>query len=626
MSTFTHEQVLQQAIGHHQAGHLPEAEHLYRAILQIQPYHPDANHNLGVLAVQVGQPAAALPFLKTALEVNPVKEQYWLSYVETLLKAGQIEAARSVLAQGQARGLRGPSVDDLARRLMTAVTSPFDTALLLPLSEQQALIALLELGCFAEVEASARHLVQRYPQDVFGWKILGTALAKSKQSEAALQVLQKALGMNPHDPDIHNSIGIVFVNLLQLERAMSCYRQALALNPDYTEAHNNLASMFINFGQLDEARLHIDHALRVSPGHIEAQCLLTDLQKADRDDPAFVLLAQALSPEIGLGSMRRQIVNFALGKMYADIGEYDKAFEYYAIGNGLRTANQSKPYDHEVVRSRLAFVRGMFTREYFAERTDWGTTSNLPIFIIGMPRSGTSLVEQILASHTQVHGAGELQDLSQLLTRVLANKTHLESDNNLNEFNKNDAITLAEAYLQRLRTLAPGAHYVTDKLPHNFERLWLIALIFPRATVLHSVRNPVDTCLSCYFQDFIQGHAWKNDLRTLAQHYNFYQELMAHWQAVLPITIHSIVYEDLVSDPDTQIPHLLNICGLDFEPTCLEFHHTQRPIKTASATQVTQKMYTSSVEKWRCYERHLGPLLETLNLTILRDWGIDQIP
>lgn len=150
-------------------------------------------------------------------------------------------------------------------------------------------------------------------------------------------------------------------------------------------------------------------------------------------------------------------------------------------------------------------------------------------------------------------------------------------------------------------------------MPHNFEHLWLIALLFPRATILHCVRNPVDTCLSCFFQNFTRGHAYTDDLTSLGQHYRYYQDLMAHWRAVLPVTIHDIVYEELVADPEPGIRRLLDRCGLEFEPPCLEFHRTERPVGTASATQVRQKMYTSSVEKWRRYEADLGPLLHALS-------------
>ncbi|CAK0756894.1 protein O-GlcNAc transferase [Gammaproteobacteria bacterium] len=688
------EQALQQAIDHHRAGRLPNAEHLYRAILKIQPNHSETNHNLGVLAVQIGQPAAALPFLKTALEANPEQGQYWLSYVETLLKVGQVDMARSVLTQSQALGLRGPPFDHLVRRvqcdqnevalpiLQKATTlnpqdpdihnamgkilydlgrleealahyervvtikpddanAHYNLAVVIqglgrleeaPKYYAQALAlkpdyaeahnnlgnALRDLGRLEEALDHYERAVASKPDYAEAHNNLGNALRDLGRLEEAPEPYRRALRIKPDLAEVHNNLGNVLRDLGRSDEAMGYYQQALALKPDFAETHSNLAGVLIEFGQLDEARLHINQALKIMPNHLRARCLHTLLHKTIRDDPGFEILSRALLPDARVNPTHHLLIYFALGKMYEDIGEYDLAFKHYAAGNCFCTASHLKPYHAETDQRRLAFKRAVFTQKYFNERTQWGNASKLPIFIVGMPRSGTSLIEQILASHSQVHGAGELSDLSEFQTRILANKAQVTMEDFNTIFNEFDCRAIAETYLQHLRTLAPGAGYVTDKMPHNFEHLWLVALLFPRATVLHSVRDPIDTCLSCYFQDFKGDHAWSSDLRTLAQHYNYYHELMAHWQMVLPIRIHPIVYEDLVQDPEIQIPRLLNLCGLDFEPACLEFHRTQRSVKTASATQVKQKLYTSSIEKWRRYERHLGPLLETLDPAIFR--------
>jgi hypothetical protein len=221
-------------------------------------------------------------------------------------------------------------------------------------------------------------------------------------------------------------------------------------------------------------------------------------------------------------------------------------------------------------------------------------------------------VEQILASHSQVHGAGELTALGSVVDQVFGDDTAEEGWRRILSLSSEEANRLAQVYLGHLQEVSGGSPRVVDKMPHNFEFLWLVGLLFPNATVLHTVRSPLDTCLSCFFQDFQHGHAYTDDLASLGHHYAFYAALMEHWKAALPIPIHDVVYEELVTDPRDRIPRLLESCGLEMEGGCLEFHETRRAVRTASAGQVRKEAYTSSIGRWKRYEAHLGPLKEAL--------------
>jgi hypothetical protein len=261
---------------------------------------------------------------------------------------------------------------------------------------------------------------------------------------------------------------------------------------------------------------------------------------------------------------------------------------------------------------RLCNYIETITSDYLHERSDWGHDSTTPIFVVGFPRSGTSLVEQILASHSQVRGAGELKDIERIELNICNFTRRAETEHALRNLTGTQLNQLAEKYLNRLRYLSDEGARIVDKMPHNFRRVWIISLMFPNATIVHTMRNPLDTCVSCFSTNFTKGHPYTDNLSHLGHHYGFYSKLMGHWHDVSPVSVHNVVYEDLVTNPESQIHHLLEGCGLDFEEACMRFHQTQRRVATASSAQVRQKIYTSSIGKWRNYEKHLDPLIEAL--------------
>ncbi len=314
---------------------------------------------------------------------------------------------------------------------------------------------------------------------------------------------------------------------------------------------------------------------------------------------------------------------FARSKFHADAGRHDDAFDACRRGNELcvlRAERAGVRFDAALHSDWVDRIIGHFTERYFAAHRSRGVASNRPVFIVGMPRSGTTLVEQILASHADVSGAGELPDIDQMamgMDQYLGPSAAYPEC--LDRLDQSACRRLGESYLDRLRAVSSDALRVTDKSPTNFLYLGLVARILPQAQIIHCRRNPLDTCLSCYFNHFPQGNEFTNDLADLASYYADYQRLMAHWRKVLPIAILDVDYEALVSTPEPVIREMVLSLGLEWHPQCLEFYRTERAIHTASNVQVRQKLNSNSIDRWRVYEKHLGALIDALGTAAEHD-------
>jgi len=325
-------------------------------------------------------------------------------------------------------------------------------------------------------------------------------------------------------------------------------------------------------------------------------------------DPDILAMEELLDrPDLSAGKSMH--LCFALGKAYQDVKNYERAFAYLSKGNQIKRGSIN--FDLATVQEACDRTIKEFSRELFAQNRAVGFNSELPIFILGMPRSGTTLVEQILASHPQVHGAGELPYLQQL-AKALSRKLGRPFPEGVGKIDPGSWQGLGKNHVQAMRKIAPRARYITDKMPDNFWRVGTIHLMLPQAKIIHCVRNPADTCLSCYQKLFTQGQEFSYDLQDLGHYYQVYHRLMQHWQAVLPGPILEVRYEDVVANQDGKAREILAFCGIEWDDACLAFYQTDRPVMTASTAQVRQPIYTTSVERWRRYERQLAPLLEAL--------------
>ncbi|MBV9695197.1 MAG: sulfotransferase, partial [Alphaproteobacteria bacterium] len=418
-----------------------------------------------------------------------------------------------------------------------------------------------------------------------GYRTLRAAiLVRIGEYEQAVATYEELFKDFPHIPKAWMSYGHALKTLGRTEECIAAYRRSIALLPSLGEAYWSLANLkTFRFGEQDL------EAMR-------AQLARGDL--ADED---------------------RYHLDFALGKALEDASDYADSFLHYAAGNALR--RKSLPYDADATTEFVRHSKALLDRNFFEERAGYGTERPDPIFIVGLPRAGSTLVEQILASHSKIEGTMELPDLLMLARRLGGRKkdatAYLEA---LPLLDAQAARALGEEYLKRTNVQRKlDKPFFIDKMPNNFHHIGMIQLILPHARIVDARRHPMGCCLSNFKQHFAHGQAFSYDLADIGRYYRDYVELLAHYDAVLPGRIHRVLHEDLVADPEREIRRLLSYCGLDFEESCLNFHQTERAVRTASSEQVRQPIFREGVEQWRNYAQWLAPLEEALG-AVLADY------
>jgi tetratricopeptide (TPR) repeat protein len=432
---------------------------------------------------------------------------------------------------------------------------------------------------------------------------LGNVLLDMGRIDEAGRSYARALELNPGDAAARLTLSMVLRRLGRAADAERCCRAALALKPASADTLAFLGELRADQGDFGEAQRLFERALSIDPTLSTAWAGIAAHRKMTTEDLAWLAGAEAalarrpaLRHEIGL--------RHALGKYYDDVGRFDQAFENYRCANEL-TKRYGARYDREKFSRRIDSIIANLDADWLRREAEKGNSSERPLFIIGMPRSGTSLTEQILASHAQVFGAGELTYWEAAFARFEAAGMRGAEGHGADGL----ISTLAKEYLQQLDSLAPGATRIVDKLPWNFIHAGLIHAAFPRARIIHLTRHPADTCLSIYFQYFANTLPYANDLDDLVHYYGEYARLMQHWRSILPATtLLEIPYEGLVQDQEGWTRRLLDFVGLPWDSRCLQFHETQRSVTTTSKWQVRQKIHSSSTARWKNYRAFLGPL------------------
>ena len=493
-------------------------------------------------------------------------------------------------------------------------------------------------GAFAEARESYQQLVNLDPRDADARNGLGIALAQLARYGEAEAELRRAIGLRPGYPEAHFNLAGVLQSTGRYNESEMPLRRALKLKPTYTSARISLGMTCVLLGRLAEARECYEKALRVAPrntvalvgvGQIEslegrfaeaeaafrkaleieprvpyAWAALVWLRKMTTADSEWVKGAEEIAAG-GLNAVNEATLRYAIGKYYDDVGDYGRAFRSYQRANELKKP-RAPPYDRE---DRTRFVDGqvrVFTRDVLAQVQAGASDSARPVFVVGMPRSGTSLVEQIIASHPQAFGAGEL-NFWQIATRGHHQQILDESLRR----------RLAQDYLKVLTSHSADAQRVVDKAPVNSDYLGLMHSVFPRARIIHMQRDPIDTCLSCYFQQFPEALNYTLDLADLAHYYREHRRLMDHWRSVLPAdSFLEVPYAELTADQEGWSRRIIEFIGLAWDDRCLAFEKTVRPVNTASVWQVRQKIYKTSVERWRNYEKFIGPLRDLKDLPV----------
>ena len=448
-------------------------------------------------------------------------------------------------------------------------------------------------------------LVAEYPQAVEALSNYAAVLKSTGRAQEALTVYEQALRLQPDHAGALNGRGAILLDANRYDEALADYDAALAAQPDFAIALANRGRALQFLGRFDEARADLMRALALAPENAGVCLDYAETTTMTPGDPVLARL-EALAARGDLPVTERIQIEFALGKAHADRKDERRCFSHLLRGNALKRTQLA--YDEAQNARLFARIRAVFTPELLRGKEDGGAPSRRPIFILGMMRSGSTLVEQILASHPAVHGAGELPAFIRIASGAVAYPEGVAALDGMS------LRELAARYDDELMRLAPQAARVTDKMPSNFFWAGLIHLAFPHAAIIHTVRDPLDTCLSCFSKLFIEDHPYAYDLGELGRFYKRYENLMAHWHAVLPPgRILDVRYEDVVADLENQARRVVTHCGLDWDERCLAFHRHARPVRTASLAQVRQPIYGTAVGRARAYEVFLGPLKAALS-------------
>lgn len=532
-----------------EGGDLAAAQVGCENLLARQPQHPGALHLLGVISLKRGQWKIARQCLEAAAAQRPADPLYLYNLGLSHSRLGEHESA--------VRCYRG------AIRLKPDFSAAFSDLSL----------SLSELGYLEDAIEAAKTALRIKPDYAAACNNLGTAYETWGDLDGAIQYYEQARDLSPDIPVVHRNLGVAYLGRGDMESAEACLRTALRLDRTYTEVYRHLV------------RTH----KYSSPDHEE----VAEIQRL-LDNPD--LLEES-----------RMHLYFALGKVHDDCGRYDQAFEHFAAGN--RLVHRHMDFNAETCADYVDGLIGAFSPEYLESHRDGGVSSGTPIFIVGMPRSGTTLVEQIVSSHPRVYGAGELEFIGRLIRDMPENlRTSLTYPQCLSKLEPSAISSMAVRYLRYIHRLSAGAERVTDKMPRNALRVGLISLMFPNARILYCRRNPLDTCLSIYMQVFHGYHSYAYDLFSSGVFHRQHERLMDHWQAMFPGRILSVGYEDLVAAPETNTRKILDFLGLEWDERCLRYYQNRRRVHTASDWQVHQPIYKSSLDRWRNYAEHLEPL------------------
>jgi tetratricopeptide (TPR) repeat protein len=642
-------------------GELGESVVALRRAIRVQGDHAEAHNELAISLLRQNRFDAAIAALQQALALKP---DFSLArdnlHVAFTLKLRSPQATPPVapspqLAQ-QAAAHNQQGLTLLERGQFAAAIAAFRQAVLLQPDWAET---WCNLGSALRGQGDLHEAIDCYwraleicPDLPELYNNLGVALQEEGELERAAACYHRALSLKPDCAATYGNLGLALVTQGKLKKAETAQREAARLQPSaawprvqlaqtllanqktseatalFQEAlqvrpqrpaiHLAWAQSLCELGRVDEAIAELREVLRLDPRSVGAYALLSNLNRnhcycfASKEIEQMHVMLEA-APESAVNA--RVVLLFALAHLYDEQGQYDAAFGYYRAANELkqsRYVRQGIAFDVRKHQAKVDERIAAYTPALFADLAGIGHNAETPIFIVGMPRSGTTLVNHILSAHSQVNAPGELKDIPILaseLTKLLPAAGGRAAV--LRRLNRETAYMLAERYLLRLQQLSGGSPRVTDKLPANFCHLGFISLLFPNAKIIHCRRHPLDTCLSCYMQD-LQESRFTTTFEALGAYYQQYRRIMDHWRRVLPIRMLEVQYEDLVARQAEVSREMLAYCGLPWEDACLAFHKNPRRVHTASYLQVRQPIYNSSLQRWRRYEKHLQPLVAAL--------------
>lgn len=559
---------------------LEDAVASFQSALRIDPRLPVARKKLGQTLAALGRGSEADAAFEQWFEQDPSRLQVALALDH--LKADRKDEAISTLR----KALReNPDNVDALHTLAQAYWG----------NEER----------LSDIEALLRRATELAPALAPAWIMLGHLLHQSDRSEEAIACYQRAAEIEPDNPSVWSGLGADYALIGDMEKAVAAYGRSVELQPGSPGIHMSYAHALKAVGRQAEALREYRTAIAQKPDFGEAYWSMANL-KVFRFEPAEVAAMEDQVKRVDLSPGADVHFRFALGKAYEDARDYDRAWEFYHTGNQRQRPQVS--YDPVGFEVRHEELEAVFTREFLAQHGGQGFQSDAPIFIVGLPRSGSTLIEQILASHSQVEGTLELSTLGEIAVSVGryrgGQKQYPEA---VRELAARDFRAYGQQYIDETKIYrTSGRPRFTDKLPNNFSHIGFAHLILPNAKIINARRHPLDSILGSYKQLFGKGQNFTYDMYELAHYYQQYHKIMQHWHRVLPGKVLDVHYEETVGDLESQVRRILAHCGLPFEEACLRFHETNRAVRTASSEQVRQPLYTRALGTWRRYEKHLG--------------------
>ena len=622
-------------------GDAPAAIKAFRRAVAIEPNNAQFQGNLGEAERRRGKLREAAIALTRAIEINPRAEQAHNNLGIVHFDKEEYEEAaehyRKAIAIREAYPEAHNNLGNALRMLdkREEALTAYERALMLrenyPEAYNNLATVLRELKQFDEAQHAYRKAIQLSPQYIDAYDNLGVMLAEQERYEDALKVLadaleadakhiptllhvariqlrkgsvdqaekagRYALGIDPENPKIHSLLGDIFMEVDRFEVAKKAYEKALSIDPDMSEAHNQYGNCLKAVGQLDEARDHFRKSLDLNPKGLGVYTNLADLEVFTPENTHFQAMEAIMAEAEDPLEERYTPLHFALGKAYDDLGQYERAIHHYGIGARMKRATLE--YNEAETLGFFDDILRVFDKNFVENPPFSGNPTDVPVFIVGMPRSGSTLTEQILSSHPDAFGAGESKEFSKRLSGLRARFPNLPKYPAMAlKMNADQYNLVADGYLGALKAVGGDAARITDKMLSNFYFVGLIHTLYPNAKFIHTKRNPVDTCISCFSKMFKDDLPHSYDFAELGRYYLKYQEVMDHWDAVLPPGVmKTVVYEEVVADVETAARSLVDFVGLPWNPACLAFHESSRPVKTASVVQVRKPVYTTSTER-----------------------------
>jgi tetratricopeptide (TPR) repeat protein len=595
-----------------------EAKNLYAEVLGRHPGFARALEGMGLSLLADRKAADASEYLAKAVAAAPKRSKTRMALARALAESGHYAESEKAIKEAFALNPGQAELNKAEIALTEGELEEAEKLLRGILSRDPDNVKALRLLGSIAVEASrfkaARKLLERAvelkPGFVPGWNDLANLYMKQDRYDKALEAVQHALDLDPKMLQSWIIKGNILTRAQRFEESLDAYRHALKLNPHSAGALSQVGHVLKTIGRQEESIEAFRKCIKAHPGFGEAYWSLANLKTFEFNEDEVEVMERMVEDQ-NLGDEPRVNFFLSLGKHFENEKNYDKAFENYSRGNSLRREHEIyDPVQTQVVHDRIIEV---FNREFLQAREGWGDPDPAPILVVGLPRSGSTLIEQILASHSMVEGTMELPDLSRVITGLSRRSPRgVEYPEAAGTLDEAAARSLGQSYIESTMRYRTGKAWFIDKMPNNFSSIGFLHLILPNAKVIDARRHPLDSCLGSYKQLFFKGQSFTYEQFELGHYYLEYRRIMEHWRETLPGKVLEVQYEQMVMDQENQTRRLLEYCGLPWEDQCLRFYETDRAINTASSEQVRQPIYTKALNFWRNYEAHLGELIETL--------------